>query len=74
MECTGIDAIVVGNCTNYILKPIHTYVQEEYLNEKGKINFEKVSPVLFEFQNAQYLSTGNVIGKCWDIGKDFVNK
>lgn len=31
----------------------------------------KISPVLFEFQNAQYLSTGKVIGKCRNYGKDF---
>jgi len=71
MECKVINQIEVGNFTNYILKPVHTYVQEECLNEKGKIDYEKVSPVLFEFQSAQYLSTGKVIGKCWRIGKDY---
>ena len=74
MESNVVDSFVVRNFTNYILKPAHTYVQEEYLNEEGKINFEKVSPVRFEFQDAQYLSTGKVIGKCWDIGKDFADK
>lgn len=71
MECHVIDFFEVGNFTNYILKPLHTYVQEEYLDEKGKIDYQKASPVLFEFQKAQYLSTGTVIGKCWNIGKDF---
>jgi flavin reductase (DIM6/NTAB) family NADH-FMN oxidoreductase RutF len=71
MACEVINQIQVGNFTNYILKPIHTYVQEENLNERGKIDYEKVSPVLFEFQNAQYLSTGKVIGKCWNYGKNF---
>jgi len=74
MECMVIDFFEAGNFTNYILKPVHTYVQEEYLNEKGKIDYEKVSPVLFEFQNAQYLSTGKVIGKCWSYGKDFIDE
>lgn len=71
MECEVIDVYEVGNFNNYILKPIHTYVQEEYLDERNKIDYEKVSPVLFEFQKAQYLSTGKVIGKCWDYGKNF---
>ena len=71
MECRVIDQLEVGNFTNYILKPIHTYVQEECLNERGKIDYEKVSPVLFEFQSAQYLSTGTVIGPCWKMGKDY---
>lgn len=74
MACQVIDTIEVGNFTNYILKPMHTYVQEECLNERGKIDYEKAEPVLFEFQSAQYLSVGQVIGKCWDIGKNYQNK
>jgi len=74
MECEVLDMHEVGAFNNYILKPVHTYVQEEYLNEKCKIDYEKISPVLFEFQSAQYLSTGKVIGKCWNYGKDLLNK
>ena len=70
MACKVIDQFKVGNFTNYILEPVHTYVQEECLNERGKINYEKTDSVLFEFQNAQYLSTGGVIGKCWSVGKE----
>jgi flavin reductase (DIM6/NTAB) family NADH-FMN oxidoreductase RutF len=71
MACRVMNQVEVGNFTDYILKPVHTYVQEENLNEKGKIDYEKVSPILFEFQNAQYLSTGKVIGQCWNYGKNF---
>ncbi len=71
MECEILDKFEVGNFNNYILKPVNTYVQEEFLNEKGKVDYEKMSPVLFEFQNGQYLSTGSVIGRCWTVGKDF---
>ena len=71
MSCRVEQMITVGAFHDYIVKPIHTYVQEENLNERGKINYEKVKPVLFEFQNAQYLSTGNVMAKCWNYGKDY---
>lgn len=71
MTCRAEQMVTVGAFHNFILKPVHTYVQEENLNERGKIDYEKVSPVLFEFQSAQYLSTGNVIAKCWKYGKDF---
>lgn len=73
MACEVIDSIEVGDFTNYILKPVHTYVQEEYLNERGKIDYEKASPVLFEFQSAQYISTGSVLGRCWVMGKEYNN-
>ncbi len=71
MECNVLDMVEVGNFCNYIVKPVNTYVQEEFLNEKGKVDYEKMSPVLFEFQNANYLSTGSVIGKCWSIGRNY---
>ncbi|MEE8885041.1 MAG: flavin reductase family protein [Eubacteriales bacterium] len=71
MTCRVEQMVPVGNFHNYILKPVHTYVQEECLNERGKIDYEKVSPVLFEFQSAQYLSTGKVIAKCWNYGKNY---
>lgn len=71
MECEVVDSFEAGNFTNYILNPKATYVQEECLNERGKIDYEKVSPVLFEFQNARYLSTGKVIGQCWQVGKNY---
>lgn len=58
MTCRVDKVFEVGNFHNYILKPVHTYVQEEYLTERGKIDYERVSPVLFEFQQARYLGTG----------------
>jgi len=57
--------------TTIFLNPFIPMYKRNILNEKGKIDYEKISPVLFEFQNAQYLSTGKVIGKCWNYGKDF---
>lgn len=74
MTCRIVDSFPVKNFTNYILEPVHTYVSEDCLNDNGKIDYEKVKPVLFEFRNARYLSSGNYIGKCWNIGKDFKKK
>lgn len=74
MACRVVNSIEVGNFTNYILEPEHTYVQEECLNDKGKIDYEKTASVLFEFQSAQYLSVGKVLGKCWSIGKEYASK
>ncbi len=74
MECEVLDIVEVENFNNYIVKPKNTYVQEEFLNENGKVDYEKMSPVLFEFQNANYLSTGKVIGKCWVIGKNYMDQ
>jgi len=71
MACEIVDSFEVGNFTNYICNPLHTFVQEACVTEKDKIDYEAASPVLFEFQSAQYLATGKVIGKCWNVGRDF---
>ncbi len=44
--------------------PIIKYAEENCQNDKGKPDYTKVRPVLFEFPNYQYLRTGDVIGKC----------
>lgn len=41
-----------------------TYVEEKHLNADGKIDYETLKPVLFEFSTYQYLTTGDVAGKC----------
>ena len=41
-----------------------TLVEEDKLDEKGKPDYEKISPVLFEFPTYSYLATGKKLGKC----------
>ena len=74
MVCSVEQCVEVGNFNNYILKPVHTYVEENCLNQRGKIDYEKVNPILFEFQSAQYLSVDSVIAKCWSYGRDFTGE
>ncbi|MCH4886877.1 flavin reductase family protein [Acidaminobacter sp. JC074] len=71
MECEVVDVFETETNEQFVVKPINTYVQEEYLDENGKIDFVKVSPVLFEMQKRRYLSTGGALADCWHIGKTF---
>ena len=48
----------------------NTYVQEENLDESGKIDYTKFSPVLFEFPKYTYLRTGDTIGNCLRLDKE----
>lgn len=64
MECTVEDVYNTPNFESFICKINSTYVEEEHLNEAGKINYQTLKPVLFEFPTYEYLKTGNVIGKC----------
>lgn len=64
MECSVEDNYVTETFDNFICKIENTYVQEENLDNKGKIDYTKFSPVLFEFPNYTYLKTGETIGNC----------
>ncbi len=71
MECEIEEIYETETHDNFIVRPVNTYVREDVLSENGKIDYEKVNPVLFEMPNKQYLSTGKVIAKCWNIGKKY---
>ena len=44
---------------------------ETDLNEKGKPDYDKLKPVLFEMPNYTYLRTGETIGKCTSFGEAY---
>lgn len=69
MECEVVDNYETDTFDNFICKIANTYVEEELLNEKGKVDYGKLKPVLFEMPNYSYLKTGEVIGKCTAFGK-----
>lgn len=71
MECEVIDVYDTKDYDNFILKVVHTHVEENMLDENGKINYEKVRPLLFEMPTKTYLRTGDVVAKCWDVGKEY---
>lgn len=64
MECMVEDIYDTKEFDNFILKIQNTYAEESILNENGKIDYQKLSPVLFDMPNYEYISTGQVIGRC----------
>lgn len=64
MECTVVDIYNSPNFESFICTIDNTYVEEEHLNEEGKINYNTLKPVLFEFPTYEYVKTGEVMGKC----------
>lgn len=64
MVCSVADIYVTPNFENFICMIDSTYVDEKCLDEDGKIDYNKLKPVLFEFPTYQYMKTGEVLGKC----------
>ena len=69
MECRVEDNYETDTFDNFIMTIDNTYVQEENLDEQGKIDYTKFSPVLFEFPKYTYLRTGDTIGNCLRLDK-----
>ena len=74
MECEVVDNYETDTFDNFICKIMNTYVDEDCLNEKGKPDYDKLKPVLFEMPNYTYLRTGETIGKCTSFGKAYNKK
>jgi flavin reductase (DIM6/NTAB) family NADH-FMN oxidoreductase RutF len=71
MECRVIDNYETNTHDNFIVDIRNTYVDDNVLSNDGKIDYTKAKPILFEMPNRQYLSIGEVVGKCWDLGKNY---
>lgn len=64
LECSVVDIYVTPNFECFICTIDATYAEEEHLNDTGKVNYQTLKPVLFEFPTYEYLKTGDVLGKC----------
>ena len=69
MECEVIDTYEIDGFKNYICAILNTYVEEDKLDEKGKPDYAKIKPVLFEMPTYKYLRTGDIIGDCAKMGR-----
>ena len=69
MECRVEDIYVCGNFENFICSVANTYADESVLNEKGKPDYCKLLPVLFEMPNYTYISTGAKIADCLSFAR-----
>ena len=56
---------------SFILKIDHTFVEEDKLTEKGKIDYRKLQPILFEMPTYEYVKTGEVMGKCLGFAEQY---
>ncbi len=69
MECEVEDTYETKGFDNFICTITGTYVDENVLNDAGKINYHVLKPVLFEMPTYEYFRMSDVIGKCMKIGR-----
>ena len=69
MECDVVDIYETEGFDNFVCSVANTYAAPEVLDSKGKLDYARLKPVLFEFPCYSYLATGEIIGKCLNLDK-----
>ena len=70
MECELLDTYTDNGMHLLICKVVNTFVKEEFLDDKQKVDYSKLKPILFE-PRFQYLRTGEVVGPSIQPGKTY---
>ena len=69
MECDVVDIFETDGFDNFVCSVANTYAAPEVLDSKGKLDYARLKPVLFELPGYSYLATGEIIGKCLNLDK-----
>ena len=69
MECDVVDIYETKGFDNFVCSIANTYAAPDVLDDKGKLDYTRLKPVLFEFPTYSYLATGEIIGKCLNLDK-----
>ena len=70
MACTVEDIYKTEGFESFICRIAATYAEEAVLDEKGRLDYGKLKPVLFEMPTYQYLKTGEILGNCMKLGRE----
>ncbi|MBD5608481.1 MAG: NADPH-flavin oxidoreductase [Desulfovibrio sp.] len=64
IELDVVDNYKADGFDNFLCSIANTYARQNVLNKDGKLNYNALKPVLFEFPTYSYLATGEMLGKC----------
>ncbi len=72
MECELAEVINTENMYAIVGKIVDTKAEESILDEKDKVEVEKLQALIFDqFKHGYYVS-GDKVGKAWNAGKDLM--
>ena len=69
MACSVKDVYETPGFESFACAIDATYVEERGLDDKNKIDYNALKPVLFDFPRYEYLKTGDVLGPCLSFKK-----
>lgn len=71
LECKVMHIAEVGSHTQITGEIVNVQAEEEVLNEKGKISYEKLNPICYDDVSHSYFEIGDFIDKSHKVGLKF---
>lgn len=72
MECELAEVIDTENMYCIVGKIVNTQAEETLLDEKDRVEVEKLNALIFDQFKSGYYVTGEKAGKAWNAGKDLM--
>lgn len=72
MECVVKDVQEWGSMKRFIGEVVNTLVDESILDEEGRVDFQKMRPIVYDSTRRIYREVGDVVGGAWDAGKSLL--
>ena len=73
IECEVKHLVDIGSHTQIFGEVVNIQADEDVLNEKGKIDFKKLNPIIYDDNNYDYYNFGQKLADAFNIGKKFKN-
>ena len=70
LECKLIHTIEIGLHTQFIGEILDIKADEAILTDRGRLDIERVKPILFAPGNQAYYGIGAYLGQAFSIGRD----
>lgn len=72
MECELAEIVDTDNMHAVVGKIVNTKADKNVLDEKGKVDPEKLNALIFDQFKSGYYVSGEKVGKAWNAGKDLM--
>lgn len=72
MECEFIEEVNTPHVHAYVGKIVNVLADEKVLDEKGRVDPEKLNAILFDTFSSGYYAVGEKVAKAWSAGADLM--
>ena len=69
LECKLLQTVEIGLHTQFIGEIIDAKAEDSVLNADGRVDIERVRPILYAPENQGYYGVGKFLGRAFSIGK-----